>query len=81
MVVITFFGLLVGFSAPVQRAWLMGMLTIAAWLVGRRAHPLTSLAAASLIVDHRGESALAVEREFSAFLCRDGGTHLRRAHR
>ena len=47
---ITLFGLLVGFSAPVVRAWLMGALTIAALLAGRKAHALTSLAVASLIM-------------------------------
>lgn len=47
---ITLFGLLVGFSAPVVRAWLMGALTIAALLTGRKAHPLTSLAVASLVM-------------------------------
>jgi competence protein ComEC len=47
---ITLFGLLVGFSAPVIRAWLMGALTIIAILTGRKAHPLTSLATASLIM-------------------------------
>lgn len=50
LVGITFFGLLVGFSAPVVRAWLMGALTIAALLTGRKAHALTSLAVASLIM-------------------------------
>ncbi|MHB1354603.1 MAG: DNA internalization-related competence protein ComEC/Rec2 [Anaerolineae bacterium] len=47
---ITAFGLLVGFTAPVVRAWLMGVLTIVALLTGRKAHPLTSLAVASLLM-------------------------------
>ncbi|MCE5260349.1 MAG: DNA internalization-related competence protein ComEC/Rec2 [Chloroflexi bacterium] len=50
LVGITFFGMLVGFTAPVSRAWLMGMLSIIALLTGRKAHPLTSLAAASLVM-------------------------------
>ncbi|NLV74538.1 MAG: DNA internalization-related competence protein ComEC/Rec2 [Chloroflexi bacterium] len=47
---IILFGMLAGFSAPVVRAWLMGALTILAILTGRRAHALTSLAVASLIM-------------------------------
>ncbi|MHB9034339.1 MAG: DNA internalization-related competence protein ComEC/Rec2, partial [Anaerolineae bacterium] len=47
---ITMFGSMVGFTAPVLRAWLMGLLTILAVITGRKAHALTSLAAASLVM-------------------------------
>ncbi|MHB0858906.1 MAG: DNA internalization-related competence protein ComEC/Rec2 [Anaerolineae bacterium] len=48
LVAIALFVLLVGPSAPVARAAIMGCLFVLAQLVGRRAHGLTSLAAASL---------------------------------
>ncbi|MHB1294965.1 MAG: DNA internalization-related competence protein ComEC/Rec2 [Anaerolineae bacterium] len=50
MLAIVAFALLVGPTAPVLRAALMGILFAAAQLVGRRAHGLTSLAAASLVM-------------------------------
>ena len=39
---------LVGLSPPVSRAAIMGALVIGAVLLGRRSHPLTALAAATL---------------------------------
>lgn len=41
---------LVGLSPPVTRAAIMGVLTIGAVLVGRKSHPLTALAAATLVM-------------------------------
>jgi len=47
---VVLYTVLVGPSAPVLRATLMGGLFALAPLVGRRSHPLTSLAAASLVM-------------------------------
>ena len=47
---IAFYAFFVGLSAPVLRAALMGCLFILGLLAGRRSHPLTSLAAASLLM-------------------------------
>jgi competence protein ComEC len=50
VVAMVLYTVLVGPSAPVLRATLMGGLFALAPLVGRRSHPLTSLAAASLVM-------------------------------
>jgi len=47
---IALYAFFVGLSAPVLRAALMGCLFILGQLAGRRSHPLTSLATASLIM-------------------------------
>lgn len=50
LVAVALYAALVGLSPPVSRAAIVGALAIGAVLVGRRSHPLTALAAATLVM-------------------------------